>query len=91
MIKLFNNFYESMNFIDYKKDCISSYLDEKGKNMAETLKFVYVLILFLSIFLIMIVYDSKTFYFSHHCQTDKDCPKNPPLNIRCRKGFCVQI
>ncbi|KEH40151.1 Nodule Cysteine-Rich (NCR) secreted peptide [Medicago truncatula] len=59
--------------------------------MAETLKFVYVLILFISTFLVIIVYDSKTFYFSLPCKIDKDCPRNPPLNIRCRKSFCVQI
>jgi len=59
--------------------------------MAETLKFVYFLILFISTFLVIIVYDSKTFYFIRPCKTDKDCPRNPPLNIRCRKGFCVQI
>lgn len=61
------------------------------KFMAETLKFVYVLILFISTFLVIIVYDSKTFYFSRSCKIDKDCSRNPPLNIMCRKGFCVQI
>jgi len=59
--------------------------------MVETLKFVYVLILIISIFLIIIVSDSSNPIIRRYCNTDKDCPKFPNLNIRCRKGYCVQV
>ncbi|AES86981.2 Nodule Cysteine-Rich (NCR) secreted peptide [Medicago truncatula] len=64
--------------------------------MVETLKLVYVLILFYSIFLGIIVCNSSGItYFDVRCEKDKDCPKPPRINIRinirCRKGFCVQI
>ncbi|RHN54430.1 putative Late nodulin [Medicago truncatula] len=61
-----------------------------GKNMAETLKFVYV-ILFISLFLMIIVSDSFNPLIRQYCVTDKDCPKFKKYNIRCRKGFCVQV
>ena len=60
--------------------------------MVETLKFVYVLILFLSIFLCITVSNSsfsKT--INSACKTDKDCLKIQGVNIRCRKGECVAV
>lgn len=55
--------------------------------MDKTLKF-----LFLSIFYILIVCDSNTFGMTlRPCLTDKDCPRMPPHNIKCRKGHCVPI
>ncbi|RHN58946.1 putative Late nodulin [Medicago truncatula] len=63
-----------------------------GKNMAETPKLVYVLVLFLFIFLSIIVCNSSFLkFFDGRCETDKDCPKVPGANVRCRKGHCVQI
>jgi len=60
--------------------------------MAETPKFAYVLVLFLSIFLSIIVCNSSFLkFFDGYCETDKDCPKLSRANVRCRKGHCVQI
>ena len=64
---------------------------QKGKNTDETMKFFYVLILFLSIFLVIIVCDSIHFHVSRPCMKDNDCAPVKYYNIRCRKGFCVQI
>ncbi|KEH22521.1 Nodule Cysteine-Rich (NCR) secreted peptide [Medicago truncatula] len=57
--------------------------------MAKTLKFVYVVILFISIFLVLTVYDSKYFQIASPCVNDKDCPQFKNNNVRCRRGFCV--
>lgn len=62
---------------------------QKGKNMAKMLKFVYVAILFIFIFLV--VYDSKYFNITPPCVIDKDCPQFRNNNVRCRKGFCVNL
>jgi len=62
-----------------------------GKNMAETLKLVYLLILLISIFLVIIVSHSANPWIRKTCVTDKDCPKMVNINIRCRHGKCVQI
>lgn len=62
-----------------------------GKNMDKTLKFVYVLILFISIFLVIIVSDALNPYLGRLCKTDKDCTKIQNYNIRCRNSYCVQI
>ncbi|KEH22755.1 Nodule Cysteine-Rich (NCR) secreted peptide [Medicago truncatula] len=59
--------------------------------MAKTLNYVYVLILFISIFLSITVYGYIPGIVNKPCKTDKDCPKKPPHNIRCRKGQCVEI
>ncbi|KEH23836.1 Nodule Cysteine-Rich (NCR) secreted peptide [Medicago truncatula] len=59
--------------------------------MAENLKFVYLLILFISIFLVIIVSHSITPWLKKICVTDKDCPKVAKINIRCRRGQCVQV
>ncbi|AES77298.1 Nodule Cysteine-Rich (NCR) secreted peptide [Medicago truncatula] len=57
--------------------------------MAETLKFVYVLILFISIFLVVIGCDSIYYPISRPCKTDKDCPNRKNYKGKCRKGFCM--
>nr|ABN07944.1 Late nodulin [Medicago truncatula] len=57
--------------------------------MSETLKFVYVLILFISIFHVVIVCDSIYFPVSRPCITDKDCPNMKHYKAKCRKGFCI--
>ncbi|KEH28289.1 putative Late nodulin [Medicago truncatula] len=59
--------------------------------MAETLKFVYVMILFLSIFLVITISNSNPYIINILCKTDKDCPKVQGANIRCRSGKCVQV
>ncbi|KEH28944.1 putative Late nodulin [Medicago truncatula] len=60
--------------------------------MVETLKLVYVLNLFYSIFLGIIVCNTSLIkYFDVPWEKDKDCPKPLRFNIRCRKGFCVRI
>jgi len=59
--------------------------------MATTLKFVYVVTLFIFIFLVLVVYDSKYFRIAPSCVNDKDCPKFKNNNVRCRKGFCVNL
>ena len=61
-----------------------------AENMAETLKFVYVLILFISIFLVIIVCDSAYFPHSRPCITDKDCAQVKDYISRCHKGRCGQ-
>ncbi|KEH23839.1 putative Late nodulin [Medicago truncatula] len=60
--------------------------------MAETLKSVYLLILFISLFLVIIVSHSVTspWVLKQHCVTDKDCPQMGKIKIRCRNGECVQ-
>jgi len=60
-----------------------------AENMAETLKFVYVLILFISIFLVIIVCDSAYLPNSRPCITDKDCSQVKNYTSRCRKGHCI--
>ncbi|AES87409.1 putative Late nodulin [Medicago truncatula] len=63
-----------------------------GKNMVETPKLVYFIILFLSIFLCITVSNSSfSQIFNSACKTDKDCPKFGRVNVRCRKGNCVPI
>jgi len=59
--------------------------------MVEILKFVYVMFIFLSIFQVMVAYDSIYFRKSPPCITDKDCPNLKDFTVRCRKGFCIQI
>ena len=61
---------------------------QRTENMAETLKFVYVLILFISLFLVLIVCDSSFLPNSRPCITDKDCPNGRNYIGRCRKGHC---
>jgi len=81
-----------MKFIHYKVNKLYPIFSmQRGKNMAKTLMFVYVMILFLSIFYILIVCDSNTFGMYRLCITDKDCHRMPPHNIRCRKGRCVPV
>jgi len=59
--------------------------------MAETLKFVYLLILFISIFFVIKVSHSVgPWVLNRTCVTDKDCPKVGKIKIRCRHGHCVQ-
>ncbi|KEH29158.1 Nodule Cysteine-Rich (NCR) secreted peptide [Medicago truncatula] len=57
--------------------------------MVETLKFVYVILLFLSIFLFNKSPFSQIMFSD--CKTDKDCPQFRRANIRCRKGQCVKL
>ncbi|KEH20380.1 putative Late nodulin [Medicago truncatula] len=59
--------------------------------MTKTMKFLYVLIIFISIFVVASVYDSIPYVNSGPCVTDKDCPKVSQYNIRCRKGQCARI
>lgn len=58
--------------------------------MAETLNFVYVLLLVISIFLVIIVCDSAFVPNSGPCTTDKDCKQVKGYIARCRKGYCMQ-
>ncbi|RHN44143.1 putative Late nodulin [Medicago truncatula] len=62
---------------------------QRAKNMAETLKFVYVLILFISILFVVIVCDSSYIPISHPCTTVKDCPEVKNYKSRCLKGLCI--
>ncbi|RHN45811.1 putative transcription factor C2H2 family [Medicago truncatula] len=57
--------------------------------MAKTPKFVYAMILLLSIFLIKIVSGSNTLLAFRECVYDKDCPVMPRCNMRCRKGITL--
>jgi len=59
--------------------------------MNENLKFVYLLILFLSIFLLITISNSFHAHVPNACIIDKDCIRKSGINIRCRKGFCVGI
>ncbi|KEH21600.1 putative Late nodulin [Medicago truncatula] len=59
--------------------------------MVKTLKFVYILILFICIFLVMIVCDSAYLPLSRSCITDKDCSRVKNYNARCRKGYCQYL
>ncbi|KEH21599.1 putative Late nodulin [Medicago truncatula] len=57
--------------------------------MVETRKFVYILILLISIFLFIIICDSTYIPITRTCITDKDCPSWKNYTGRCRKGFCI--
>ncbi|KEH22026.1 Nodule Cysteine-Rich (NCR) secreted peptide [Medicago truncatula] len=59
--------------------------------MDETLKFVYLLIRFLSIFFLIIKSNSFYSHVPNPCITDKDCIRRAGMNIRCRKGYCVNL
>jgi len=59
--------------------------------MVETLKFVYVLNVFLLIFLAMMVSTSSFPLMPVPCMTDKDCPKKNGHRGKCRKGYCVGV
>jgi len=61
--------------------------------MAKILNFIYVPILFLSILLVLTIYDQVFYNVSPPCVTDKDCPRPQfqKSNIRCRKGYCVNL
>jgi len=56
--------------------------------MVETLKFVYILILLISIFLFIIICDSIYLPTTRTCITDKDCASVKNYIGRCRKGYC---
>ncbi|RHN44142.1 putative Late nodulin [Medicago truncatula] len=58
--------------------------------MAESPKFVYVLILFISIFNAIIVCDFAFLPTSRNCITNKDCRQVRNYIARCRKGQCLQ-
>ncbi|RHN44127.1 putative Late nodulin [Medicago truncatula] len=62
---------------------------QRAKKMVETLKFIYVMILFVSIFLVMIVCDFSNLHIHVPCLTDKDCPWAKNYVLKCRKGYCV--
>ncbi|RHN46040.1 putative Late nodulin [Medicago truncatula] len=64
---------------------------QRGKNMAKTMKFLYVLILFSSMFLVIRVSDSIPYVNIGPCVKDKDRRKVPQYNIKCRNGECVRI
>ncbi|AES78943.1 Lipid transfer protein [Medicago truncatula] len=61
--------------------------------MAKILKFVYVPILYFSILLVLTIYDQAYFNDPRPCVSDKDCPrpKFQKSNVRCRKGYCVNL
>jgi len=58
--------------------------------MAENLKIIYILILFISIFNVIIVCDFAFLPTSRNCITDKDCQQVRNYIARCRKGQCLQ-
>ncbi|KEH22031.1 putative Late nodulin [Medicago truncatula] len=64
---------------------------QREKNMDKTLKFVYFVILFLSLFLLITISNSFQYHVVSPCLSDKDCFRTSANNIRCRKGFCVPI
>ena len=92
MLKLFNYFYKTINFTIHYKETKSFTIIwmQIGKNMVETPKLVYVIILFLSIFLCSNSSFSQMITQSD-CKTDKDCPKLRRANVRCHIGQCVPI
>lgn len=71
---------------------ISNYmLIQTEKNVAEILKFVNVIILFISIFFVVIIFNFMPYFKHLSCETNKDCPKVHGHNIRCRSDQCVRI
>ena len=83
-----------MKFIIHYKEIksLTIILMQIGKNMVETPKLVYVIILFLSIILGMTVCNSSfSQIFEAACKTDKDCPYFRGSNVRCRKGHCTLV
>jgi len=57
--------------------------------MVETPKFSYLMILFVSIFLDIIVCGFSNLYIQLPCITDKDCPPVTRFKLKCRKGYCT--
>jgi len=66
---------------------------QREKNMSKTLNYVYVLILLISISPSITVYGYIPRIINQSCTTDKDCSKRARhnINVRCRKGQCVDI
>ncbi|CAJ2669410.1 unnamed protein product [Trifolium pratense] len=69
---------------------------QKRKNMAEILKFVYAMILFLSLFIdaAKYIYRKPSFFSRlHECEQDGDCPEivSYPLVLRCIGYNCVVV
>ncbi|CAJ2670560.1 unnamed protein product [Trifolium pratense] len=56
--------------------------------MAHTLKFVYIVIFFVSLFIIAVVGQTK-------CDTDYDCykldPSEPHGSLTCYGGYCISL
>jgi len=92
MLKLFNYFYKTINFTIHYKEIKSLTIIwmQIEKNMVETPKLVYVIILFLSIFLCTNSSFSQMIA-GFYCKTDKDCPKLGRANVRCRNDHCIMI
>jgi len=61
---------------------------QRTKNMTETLKFVYVLILFISLFVVLMICDSAFLQKPQPCIIDRDCPSGNGYFSRCRNGHC---
>ncbi|RHN73981.1 putative Late nodulin [Medicago truncatula] len=58
-----------------------------GRNMADIVKFIYVIIIFLSIFFFATNLEAGPI-----CLEDFDCPKSmcwPSFKPRCSNGWCV--
>jgi len=63
---------------------------QRGENMTKIVKFLYVIILFISTFLVIRVYDFIPYVNYGPCVTREDCPKLPQYHISCRKGQCIR-
>ncbi|CAL5201172.1 unnamed protein product [Lathyrus oleraceus] len=62
---------------------------QRYKNMAKVLKFIYTMILFLSIFLL-----SKEVRAMIKCETDKDCPDISNMEVmifKCINNLCEVV
>ncbi|CAJ2669745.1 unnamed protein product [Trifolium pratense] len=66
---------------------------QRVKNMNKIFKFVYVMLILHSLFLVS---TQQPFIVLIPCKTDRDCPTSPknlkmsrPKKLRCRDGLCV--
>jgi hypothetical protein len=64
---------------------------QRVKIMDKIMKYGNVPILFLSMLLVLMVYDSSYSTTPFPCMTDRDCPRKKGFNVTCRKGFCAEL
>lgn len=64
---------------------------QRVKIMDKIMKYVSVPILFLSMLLVLMVYDSSYSPTPFPCMSDRDCLRKKGFNVTCRKGFCAEF
>ncbi|RHN78739.1 putative Late nodulin [Medicago truncatula] len=83
-----------MSFAHYKEiKLYYIFYIQRRKNMTKILKFICVIILFLSVSLVGADFDSYTDLHdnnpeSYECEVDEDCPQDP-FTMKCINNICI--